>query len=93
VHLILSLSISYPYLVNFHYFGDSSQEGDETANEGCTSYPYLVKFHYFGDNSQEGMNEASNEGCTSGTTGHDFTHNFIGSCLSRQGYLLCLDSL
>jgi hypothetical protein len=27
VHLILSLSISYPYLIKLHYFADNSQEG------------------------------------------------------------------
>jgi hypothetical protein len=39
-----------------------------------TSYPYLIKFHDFADNSQEG-DEASNGGCKSGPTGHDFPHN------------------
>jgi hypothetical protein len=39
------------------------------------SYPYLIKFHDFADNSQPGEDEASNEGCNSGPTGHDFTDN------------------
>jgi hypothetical protein len=35
----------------------------------------LIKFHDFADNSQPGGDEASNEGCNSGSTGHDFTDN------------------
>jgi hypothetical protein len=41
------------------------------------SYPYLIEFQDFADNSQEGGDEASNEGCNSGPTGHDFTNNSI----------------
>jgi len=37
-----------------------------------------IKFHDFEDNSQEGRDEASNEGCNSGPTGHDFTDNCFG---------------
>jgi hypothetical protein len=40
------------------------------------SYPDLIKFHDFAHNSQEG-DEASNEGCNSGPTRHDFTDNSI----------------
>ncbi len=35
MHLILSLIISYPYLIKFHDFMDNSQK-DETSNEGAT---------------------------------------------------------
>jgi hypothetical protein len=41
---------------------------------GCVSYPYLIKFQEFANNSPGG-DEASNEGCNSGSTGHDFTDN------------------
>jgi len=38
VHLMLSLSISYPYLIEFHDFADNIQE-DEASNGGCNSGP------------------------------------------------------
>ncbi len=39
MHLIRSLSISYPYLIKFHDFAENSQQGmlDEASNEGCNS--------------------------------------------------------
>jgi hypothetical protein len=36
VHLIPSLSISYPYLIEFHYFADNSQEGMKHQMRGAT---------------------------------------------------------
>jgi hypothetical protein len=39
VHLILSLSISYPYLLKFHYFADNSQERMKHQMGGCNSGP------------------------------------------------------
>jgi hypothetical protein len=49
VHLILSLSISYPYLLKFHDFADNKQHvGDEAWNEVCNSGPTV---HDFTDNS------------------------------------------
>jgi hypothetical protein len=40
VHLMLSLSISYPYLMKFHNFADNSPRGDEASNGvGCNSGP------------------------------------------------------
>jgi len=36
VHLILTLSISYPYLIKFHYFADNSQEGMKNQMRGGT---------------------------------------------------------
>ncbi len=48
------------------------------------SYPYLIKFHYSADNSQEGGDEASNEGCNSGPTGHDFMEITLMAANSRN---------
>ncbi len=45
--LILSLSISYPYLIEFHGFAYNIQ-GDEASNGGCNSFP---TGHDFQDNS------------------------------------------
>jgi hypothetical protein len=36
VHLILNLSISYPYLIKFHDFVDNSQEGMKHQMRGAT---------------------------------------------------------
>jgi len=36
VHLILSLSISYPYLIKFHDFADNSQEEMKHQMRGAT---------------------------------------------------------
>jgi hypothetical protein len=39
---MLSFSISYPYLVKFHYFADNSHSTpgeDEASNQGCNSGP------------------------------------------------------
>jgi hypothetical protein len=36
LHLILSLSISYPYLIKFHDFADNSQEGMKHQMSGAT---------------------------------------------------------
>jgi hypothetical protein len=36
VHLMLSLSISYPYLIKFHDFEDNSQEGMKHQMRGAT---------------------------------------------------------
>ncbi len=36
MHLILSLRISYPYLIEFHYFADNSQEGMKHQMRGAT---------------------------------------------------------
>ncbi len=36
VHWILSLSISYPYLIKFHYSADNSQEGVKHQTRGAT---------------------------------------------------------
>jgi hypothetical protein len=36
VHLILSLSISHPYLIKFHDFADNSQEGMKHQMRGAT---------------------------------------------------------
>jgi len=36
VHLILSLSISYPYLIKFHDFVDNNQEGMKHQMKGAT---------------------------------------------------------
>jgi len=36
VHWILSLSISYPYLIKFHYSADKSQEGVKHQTRGAT---------------------------------------------------------
>jgi hypothetical protein len=36
VHLIPSLSISHPYLITFHDFGDNSQEGMKYQKRGAT---------------------------------------------------------
>jgi len=36
VHLILSLNISYPYLIKFHDFADNSQEGMKHQMKGTT---------------------------------------------------------
>jgi hypothetical protein len=36
VHLILSLSILYPYLIKFHDFADNSQEGMKHQMMGAT---------------------------------------------------------
>jgi len=43
----LSLSISYPYLINFHDFVDNSQEGTKHQMRGCNSGP---TGHDFTDN-------------------------------------------
>jgi hypothetical protein len=48
VHLILSLSISYPYLIKFHYFADNSQEGTKHQMRGAT---LPQQGHDFRDNS------------------------------------------
>jgi hypothetical protein len=39
VHLILSLRISYPDLIKFPYFADTSQEANKASNEmrGCNN--------------------------------------------------------
>jgi hypothetical protein len=37
IYLILSLSISYPYLIKFHDFADNSQKGMKHQNEGWNS--------------------------------------------------------
>jgi hypothetical protein len=54
VHLMLSLSISYPYLIKFHDFADNPQEGDEASNEGCNSgligHDFTVNFNVEGKN-------------------------------------------
>ncbi len=47
VHLILSLSISYPYLIKFHYFADNSQEGIKHQMRGATQ---AQQGHDFRDN-------------------------------------------
>jgi hypothetical protein len=36
MHLILSLSISYPYLIEFHYFADNSHEVMKHQMRGAT---------------------------------------------------------
>jgi hypothetical protein len=36
VHLILSLSISFPYLIKFHDFADNGQEGMKHQMRGAT---------------------------------------------------------
>jgi hypothetical protein len=36
MHLVLSLSISYPYLIKFHDFVDNSQEGMKHQMRGAT---------------------------------------------------------
>jgi len=36
VHLILSLCISYPYLIKFHDFADNNQEGMKHQMRGAT---------------------------------------------------------
>jgi hypothetical protein len=56
VHLILGLSISYPYLIKFHDFVDNSQEVmKKGSNEGFNSGP---TGHDFMDNSNAlGTNE------------------------------------
>jgi hypothetical protein len=36
VHLILSLSISYPYLIKFHDFVENSEEGMKHQMRGAT---------------------------------------------------------
>jgi len=45
---MLSLSISYPYLIEFHDFADKHPRGDEASSEGCNSGP---TGHDFPDNS------------------------------------------
>jgi hypothetical protein len=49
VHLILSLSISYPYLIKFDYFADNSQEGVKHQMRGVTQVQEGM--HDFPDNS------------------------------------------
>jgi hypothetical protein len=49
VHLILSLSISYPYLVKFHYFVDNSQE--EGVKHHHMRVTQVQEGHDFMDNS------------------------------------------
>jgi hypothetical protein len=41
VHLMLNLSISYPYLIKFHDFADNIQEGmkHQMWGAGCNSVP------------------------------------------------------
>ncbi len=39
VHLIVSLSISCPYLIKFHYFADSSEEGMKHQMKGFYTGP------------------------------------------------------
>jgi hypothetical protein len=41
MHLILSFSFSYPYLIKFHDFADKNSQpgGDEASNEGSNSGP------------------------------------------------------
>jgi hypothetical protein len=50
MHLMLSLSISYPDLIKFHDFADNKQAGGDEAssNKGCNSGP---RGHDFMDNS------------------------------------------
>ncbi len=49
------------------------------------SYPFLTKFHDFADNKQPGGDEASNKGCNSGPTGHDFPDNSTVSVFMFMG--------
>jgi hypothetical protein len=45
MHLILSLSISYPYIFKIHDFADNSQEGMKHQTRGAT------QAQHFTDNS------------------------------------------
>jgi hypothetical protein len=44
VHLMLSLSISYPNLINFHVFADNSPEGMKHQMRGATQAQQGVNF-------------------------------------------------
>jgi hypothetical protein len=44
VHLLLSLSISYPYLIKFHDFPDNSQEGMKHQMGGATQAQQRMTF-------------------------------------------------
>jgi len=45
LRLILSLSISYPYLIKFHEFADKQPQGDDTSNEGCKKLGLIMVSH------------------------------------------------
>jgi hypothetical protein len=54
MHVLLSLSISYPYLIKFHDFADNSQEamkhqvgGATQAQQGMTFWITVIFAFYF----------------------------------------------
>jgi hypothetical protein len=48
------------------------------------SYPCLIQYHDFACGQHRGVDEASNDGCNSGPTRHDFTDNSNRVCMKSS---------